>query len=66
MKEKKVDNEVEEVQTQSQANGNQNQSGIQEDIRTEIEGASFQDLSEPPKEQEVSDGNDSTELMSSI
>ena len=58
--------ENEGIQMRSQANGNIEQSCNSQDIKTEIESASFQDISEPKKKEEVSDGNDSTELMSSI
>ena len=61
-----MSDENEEILMRSKANGNIEQSCNSQDIRTEIESASFQEMSELNKKEKVSDGNDSAELMSSI
>ena len=66
VKTQQISDENEDILMRSQANGNIEQSCNSQDIRTEIESASFQDISEPNKKEKVSDGNDSAELMSSI
>ena len=66
VKTQQISDENEDILMRSQANGNIEQSCNSQDIRTEIESASFQDISEPNIKEKVSDGNDSAELMSSI